>query len=389
MYDAIVIGGGIVGAAVAYHLVQQNAKTLLIDRHDPGRATAAGAGILAPEASDKPSEEWFNFAVKAGAYYTPLIEQLQREQDGETGYARCGRLTVAVSEDELERFTKAKRLIFERQERRGVPTAEDLHPISPAEARELFPALAPVRKAIFFRNGARVDGRLLTEAMRRAAAQQGLTIKKASVEQLVNRQAYLDGLIYHKRAVTGVVVDGETIEAGQVVIAGGAWSQAFGEQLEIEIPVEPQRGQLIHLHLPETDTGQWPVVGAFRGHYIVPWPDGRVVVGATRESDTGFKPHATAAGIHEVLEEALRVAPGLAEAKIEEIRVGLRPFTRDSLPILGPVPNVENIYLATGHGPTGLQLGPYSGKIVADLMTDQGPETDITAFHVSRFMSIV
>jgi D-amino-acid dehydrogenase len=186
-------------------------------------------------------------------------------------------------------------------------------------------------------------------------------------------------------AVIGVEVEGETYAAASVAIAGGAWSARFGDQLGIRIPVEPQRGQIIHLGLPETDTSAWPVITAFRGHYMVAWPDSRVVMGATRETGAGFDPRVTAAGIYEVLSEALRVAPGLGEAELRECRVGLRPRTADGLPVLGPVPGVRNVYLATGHGPTGLQLGPYSGKIVQDLMLGKPTQTDIAAFDVRRF----
>jgi D-amino-acid dehydrogenase len=118
---------------------------------------------------------------------------------------------------------------------------------------------------------------------------------------------------------------------------------------------------------------------------MVPWPDQRVVVGATRETGSGFQSQATASGVHEVLGEALRVAPELAAGGIQDIRVGLRPLTADTMPVLGSVPNTSNIFLATGHGPTGLTLGPYSGKVLAEMMLGQQPASDISAFHVSRF----
>jgi D-amino-acid dehydrogenase len=120
---------------------------------------------------------------------------------------------------------------------------------------------------------------------------------------------------------------------------------------------------------------------------MVPWLDSRVAVGATRETGSGFHPHTTAAGIHEVLGEALRVAPGLARAEIRDIRVGLRPLTVDTMPVLGTVPGERDIFLITGHGPTGLTLGPYSGKVVAEMMLREEPTADIAAFHVSRFTS--
>ncbi len=375
MYDAIVVGGGVVGMSTAYHLVCGGARTILIDRADPGRATDAGAGILSPETNSRDPHTWFNFAVKAVAYYPTLIQQLRAGHRGDTGYAQCGQMLVAVSEDEYESFEDAKRLIFARQARRGLPGADDLYEVSAAEARKRFPALATVYGAIYYRPAARVDGRLLNQALRDAAQHRGLIIKQGAVERL----------IIHNYAVTGVVVNGEAISAGKTVIAGGAWSQAFGGQLGVEIPVAPQRGQIIHLGLPGIDTSTWPMISAFHGHYMVPWPDNRVVVGATRETGSGFQPHATAAGVREVLSEALRVAPGLAAAAIRDIRVGLRPYSADTMPVLGPIPDVRDIYLATGHGPTGLTLGPYSGKIVAELLLGQQPTADISDFSVTRF----
>jgi D-amino-acid dehydrogenase len=110
-----------------------------------------------------------------------------------------------------------------------------------------------------------------------------------------------------------------------------------------------------------------------------------VVVGATRETGAGFAPHTTAAGVREVLDEALRVAPGLAGAEVREIRIGLRPASPDSLPLVGAAPAAHNLYVAAGHGPTGLQLGPYSGKLVADLMLGRTIKTDISALDVTRF----
>jgi D-amino-acid dehydrogenase len=169
------------------------------------------------------------------------------------------------------------------------------------------------------------------------------------------------------------------------VLAAGAWSKDLGRSLGLDIPVEPQRGQIVHLGLPGVDTSAWPIVLAFRGHYMVPWDDSRVVVGATRETGSGFLPHTTAAGVAEVLGEALRVAPGLAGAEIREIRVGLRPASRDGLPIVGPVPAVANLLLAIGHGAVGLQLGPYSGKVLAEMVAHGTAEADIGPFSLARF----
>ena len=374
-FDAVVVGGGLLGAATAYHLVTGGARTLLVDRADVGRATDAGAGILSPETNSRDPAAWYFLAMESVEYYPMLVERLRSEQSGDPGYARCGKLVVAVSDDEVETFVQARRIVFERQRRAGRPRPDALREISPAEARELFPPLATVHGAIYSRDAARVDGRLLNRALRAAAESRGLAVREGSVE----------GLVLEGDAVTGVTVSGQTIGAGVVAIAGGAWSDAFARQLGVAIPVAPQRGQIIHLGLGGTDTSEWPMVNAFHHHYLVPWPDSRVVAGATRESGSGFVPRTTAAGVREVLDEALRVAPGLARAEIREIRVGLRPFTVDTLPVLGPVPDVRGVFLNTGHGPTGLTLGPLCGRIVADQMLGKPVTTDVAAFAITRF----
>ncbi len=376
MYDAIVTGGGLVGAATAYHLVRHGVKVLLVDRGHPGRATDAGAGILSPETNSRDPDAWVQLALRAVEYYPALVAQLKTDDAGETGYARCGLLVVAATEDERQPFAAARAQIFDRRDRTGLPSDEDLCDVSPEDARRMFPPLAAVHGALYYQHAARVDGRLLSQALRLAAERRGLSVMHGSVNRLI-----LD-----RSRVAGVVVDGVAVPTPRVAIAGGAWSQAFSEQLAVPIPVQPQRGQIIHLRKRRVDTTGWPIVSAFRGHYMVPWPDERVAVGATRETGSGFDPRVTAAGMREVLHEALRVAPGLADWEIQEIRVGLRPLARDGLPILGPVPGIEGVYLATGHGATGLQLGPFSGKVTADLMLGRPADVDLTPFSVSRFL---
>jgi D-amino-acid dehydrogenase len=370
-YDAIVIGGGVVGLSTAYHLVRDGARTLLIDRGDRGRATDAGAGILSTATSIDDAGPIERFEARAAQYYPILIEALRAEGAGDTGYGVTGSLTVAVSDDEVAPFERVRTSLL----RWGGLATGGYAEVSPERARALFPPLGRVQGAIHCSRGARVDGRRLAAALRSAAQARGLVLREADVSRLIRSAG----------TIQGVRVGGEEIEAGHVVVAAGAWSDAFSEQLGARIVVEPQRGQIVHLRLPEIDTGAWPIVIAFRGHYMVPWPDGRVVVGATRETGSGFRSQNTIAGIVQVLGEALRVAPGLKDASLQEIRVGLRPASADGLPILGPVRGAANVLLATGHGSVGLQLGPYSGKLIAEFITRGAPSTDIATFNVARF----
>ena len=374
MFDVIVIGGGIVGTATAYHLVRGGAKTLLIDRKDSGRATDAGAGILSAETYSGDSDDWFAFALDAAEYYPVLIAVLQPFADGDLGYGACRKITVAVDDDEVAAFDKTRRCVLARQQAGKGPASDKLHEVMPAIVAETFPSLAPVYGALYFADSARVDGRRLTAAMQRAARDAGLIERLGNVERLLVRN----------NATTGVTLDNEEIQAAAVVVAGGAWSSSFDAQLGVRIPVQPQRGQLVHLRVTGVDTADWPIVEGFRGHYIVPWPGGHVVAGATRETGSGFGVEPTAEALNEVLHEACRVIPVLRDAELLEVRVGLRPLSVDRMPILGRIPKVAGAFLATGHGSTGLQLGPYSGKAVADLILGT-PGADLSPFQIDRF----
>lgn len=376
-FDCIVVGGGILGTSTVYHLVRGGARALLVDRADEGRATAAGAGIASPYTDSGDSEAWANLALAAFDHLAGVVEDLESAGFGPTGYARCGFLAPAISDDELEPFGRARTVIFQRQRERADGVDDDPREMSAAEARELFPPLAIPKGAIYTRRATRLDGRLLNSALLAAASANGLVAVDADVDRLL-----LDG-----GRVTGVACGPTSYQAPAVVIAGGAWSAAFADQLDFPICVTPQRGQIIHLGLPEdVDTSSWPIVSAFRPHYMVPWPDHRVVVGATRETGSGYDAATTAAGIIEVLSEALRVAPGLASAQIREIRVGLRPLSDDGLPLIGPVPGVEGLFLNTGHGPTGLQLGSYCGRLVTEMVQGRSPALEVSPFEPARFV---
>ena len=381
-FDLIVVGGGIVGAAAAYRAGQLGARTLLCDRRDAGRATDAGAGILAPESSTRDGRLWYDFALDAVGYYSALIEDLAADcvpgEELTQAYGPCAKMIVALNDVEAASLAEIERTVYTRQEERRPPPEESVQRISPNEARNAYyPLLADASAVLLQPAARRVDGRLMTAALER-----GLRARRVETSE-VDASALLleDGRVRGVRSSCG---DEYTSEA--VLIAGGAWSTDFGAQLDVEIPVAPQRGQIIHLQLPGQDTGAWSIVMGFSDHYQVPWPGGRVAVGATRETGSGYAAYATVSGVGEVLREALRLAPGLRDAAIDDIRVGLRPYTSDHLPLLGSVPGVNGVFLATGHGPTGLTLGPYSAKLVVEQALGLPPAWDLTPFSVSRFL---
>ncbi len=142
----------------------------------------------------------------------------------------------------------------------------------------------------------------------------------------------------------------------------------MADALGVRIPVQPLKGQIVHLSLPDTDSRAWPIVQPVLGFYLVPWPDGRVSCGGTMEAAAGFDHRATADGLLQLLRECLRTAPGMAQATVAEVRVGLRPASLDGLPVVGRLPGWSNGYAATGHGAEGLLLGPFSARILAEQM---------------------
>jgi D-amino-acid dehydrogenase len=359
-FDVVVVGGGIVGAATALELGRAGARTLLVDRVDAGRATDAGAGILSPETAKRDDAAWVDLVHAAGRHYEELVPGL----DADNGWSRCGILQLATRDTDLP----AWEWVAER--------AAGATEISADEARALVPVLGPVVRALHHPGAARVDGRTLCAALGRAAARSGVELRVGSVDEVRGGTG------------AGVVIDNVLVDTDSVVIAGGAWTRRFGSQLGVQLPVGPLRGQIAHLMVPEHDTARWPIVQQVYGHYMVPWDDRRVAVGATVE-DAGFAADVTAGGVLEITREALRVMPGLAGATLREVRVGLRPASVDDLPILGALPGVRNVYVATGHGANGLLLGPVSGAAVADLVLGRSLtlDLDLTPFSPARFQN--
>lgn len=354
----MVVGGGLVGTSTAYELARRGLTTLLVDRADAGRATDAGAGILSPETAKRDDPEWTGLVRAAGAHYEQLLPRLA----GETGWARCGILQLATRDSDVPPWEWV------------AEHAEGGREIDVDEAREMVPVLGDLRRALYHPAAARVDGRLMCAAVRQAAVDDhGLTVQTASVEE-----------ISASRDTVAVVVDGARIDTDAIVIAGGAWTPALSKQLGVRLPVGPLRGQIMHLDVPDHDTGTWPIVQPVYGHYMVPWEGARVAIGATVE-DAGLAPDVTAGGVQEILREGLRVMPGLASARVREVRVGLRPASVDDLPILGELPGVRRVFVATGHGANGLLLGPVSGAVVADLVSGNDPPVDVAPFAPARF----
>ncbi|MHA6616757.1 NAD(P)/FAD-dependent oxidoreductase [Pseudonocardia sp. DLS-67] len=358
----VVVGSGIAGAAAAHQLARRGVDVVVVDDARPGVATAAGAGIVSPWAAA--DEALFALAGAAARYYPELVAALAEDTDEPTSYAVVGGLVVGRDEGALR---EVHRRVAARAA--GHPAAGEATLLDTAQARALFPPLHPGLRAVHVSGGARVDGRQVRASLLDAARRRGAELRTGTAVLTVD----------------GVRVDDETIGADAVVVAAGAWSGELVAALGAELPVAPQRGQITHLEVAE-DTSRWPVVSPLEsGHYLLAFPGGRVVVGATRETGSGFDHRVTAAGQLEVLEQALAVAPGLRDATLLETRVGFRPATPDGLPLLGPLPGHPRVVLATGFGPTGLTMAPLAGALVADVVLGEAPGIDVRPYDPARF----
>lgn len=363
----VVVGAGIVGASAAWHLAAAGAEVLVVDRGEPGQATAAGAGIVCPWLSGVEDGRWYELARAAALAYPYLLAALADAGGGDVGWAPVGGLAVSADAAAVDRLASLAEARAATE-----PAVGAVRRLAPGEAVRWFPPLRPDLAGVHVEGGWRVDGRRVRDALLSGAVGLGAVRRSGDAAVAVNGG---------RAAVT---VDGEPVGADAVVVAAGAWAAALCRPLGVDVAVAPQRGQLVHLDVPGADTSGWPSVLADGGHYLVAFGPSRVVAGATRETGSGFEVRSTAGGVAEVLTRALDVAPGLAGATLAEVRVGLRPLAADGLPVLGPVPGVDGLVVATGLGAGGLTAGPFAGRLAADLALGRTPPFDVSPYAPDR-----
>lgn len=354
----IVVGSGIVGAVTSYHLAADGAEVLTVDAGFSGQATFAGAGVVFPWPVYRGDESWSDFWWAAAAQYPVLVGKLAGDGESDPGYSCVGAITV--SEEQLD-----PSVMDEARERD--PSVGEVSQLPPGEPAARFPGLRTDLCGLFVGGAARVDGRLLQAALLRAADRYGARHLSGTAN-----------LVTAGGRVTGVEIDGEVHGAHAVVVAAGAWTPLLCSPVGIDVPVEPQRGQIAHLTVSDVDTGGWPMIRSLRDHYLLAFPGGHVVAGATRESGTGFDYRHTAGGVHKILADVLSIAPGLADATLESVRVGFRPLSTTGRPVLGsPMPG---LVVATGLGASGLTLAPLTGLVAAALALGRPAPVDLTPF---------
>lgn len=348
--DALIVGGGIVGLAIALELHQRGVQVTIISRDFSEAAGHAAAGMLAPSAEEIVPGPMLDLCQRSLELYPTWVSKLEKLTGQDTGYWPCGILAPKLSRQSKN---VEQRFWIER---------ESLSAYQPG----LGDAVAG---AYLYAEDAQVDNRALMKALRMAVQDAGIEVLSG-----VN----VEGFVQQRGRVVGVRTSVGEKQAAHYVLAAGAWSGGL-----LPVPVSPRKGQMLSVRAPG---GVRSLRRVLYGEqvYIVPRRDGRIIIGATVE-DVGFTPHNTPAGMATLLDAAIALYPELADYPVEEYWWGFRPSTPDELPILG-ASQCENLTLATGHYRNGILLAPITAQMIAgDIVGER--DSLLSAFSYQRFKS--
>lgn len=354
--EILVIGGGVIGLAIALELRLKGAIVTVLSRDTQQAAARAAAGMLAPRAETLPPGALLDLCLKSRALYTNWIRQIEELSGQPTGYWACGILTP----------------LYQRPAATGAIAGGQW--LEGDALRYAQPGLSPdVVGGWWFPEDGVVDNRALVNALQTAVQAIGVTLQEGIT---------VSALHQHQGRITGVQTNQGIWQADQYVLATGAWAQEL-----LPIPVQPRKGQMLSVRVPSGDAHPLPLQRILYGEeiYIVPRQDGRILLGATVES-VGFTPHNTPAGIQQLLNAAMRLYPDLAHFPIEECWWGFRPATPDELPLLGASP-FANLTLATGHYRNGILLAPVTALLTANHLLQSQPDPFLEAFSWQRFQT--
>ncbi len=358
--DVVIVGGGVIGCAVAYRLAREGVAVTLLERGEiAGEASGAAAGMLTPVAEATGPGPLLRFGLRSRAAFPALVAELIERSGIDPELEPSGSLRVAADAGE-EAQLRERAVRFAGQGLRWL-TSDELRLAEPAAAPHL-------RGALLDPADAHVRPPLMARALAGAAAQQGARVETGTPVTGLRREGGAGG---EGARVVGVETPGGVVHAGPVVLCAGSWCREVAAWLGAAAfaPVAPVRGQLVLLSAPPRARLR-PIVWG-RGAYVVPKRDGSVAVGATEER-VGFDRRVTAAAVASLLHEAAGLVPALADAAFLGAFAGLRPETPDHLPLIGPVPGAPGLALAAGHFRSGVLLAPATAELVADALLGKG-----------------
>lgn len=355
--DILIIGGGVIGLAIAIELKLRGATVTVLSRDFAEAATHAAAGMLAPQAEAIADPALLELGLKSRMLYPNWIKKIEQISGVPTGYWSCGILAPL--------YERLKPGSLE------IPSSSSALWLDQTAVHHAQPGLSSeVIGGFWFPEDAQVDNRALAQALKATAQTLGVDLQERVTVEAIQQQ--------HGQIVSLKTTAGEW-QAEQYVLATGAWSSAL-----LPVPVQPRKGQMLSVRVPAHQINL-PLQRVLFGSevYIVPRRDRRIVIGATSES-VGFTPGNTPAGLQELLAAAIRLYPALQDFPIEECWWGFRPTTPDEAPILG-ASLCQNLTLAVGHHRNGILLAPVTALLIADFLSQRQSTPLLQSFSWERF----
>jgi glycine oxidase len=364
-YDAVIAGGGVIGASIALELAEAGMKVGLYDAREPGReASWASAGMISPAPENAGMIPFMPMSLASVALYPKFIQKVEELTGMDVGYRKDGALDAILDGDAEEELSTIIAL------QHGVGLRAEA--VSAEEARRMEPALTEeIEAAIFRPDEASLDNRVFTHAVLKAAERKGVEIFAGNGAKAIWKEG---------GRCKGLLLENGRAEAKWTVIAAGCFSARI-EGVEPYAPVFPAKGQMIALRCEAVEIRRilW-----LEHTYLVPRNDGRIVAGSTIER-VGFDHEVTAGGMKKILSEAMKLAPALDKARIVERWAGLRPDSPDHLPIIGPT-DIEGLLIATGHFRSGILLTPVTARLIRDWVIKGTVNVDWERVSPMRFL---
>ena len=369
-HDVLIVGGGVIGLSLAWELARRGSRVRVIDRGEPGKeASWAGAGILPPASMSAAFHPYDQLRALASELHPRWAAALTNETAIDTGYRRCGSWHLARTAGEaaaLSAWAAASR--EEGVEVQRVPL-DELPTLEPGLS--LGQGNEPLRAAYLVPDEAQLRNPRHLQALLAACRATGVEVTPG-VEAT--------NVIVESGQVTELHTTAGKITADRYCFTAGAWTGELLTQLGLCVRVAPIRGQMVLFRCQRPPIARIINEGS---RYLVPRDDGRLLAGSTEE-EVGFDKRTTPEALDELRQFACRLVPALKSAEIERTWAGLRPGSLDGLPYMGPLPGLNNAFVAAGHFRSGLYLSPAVAVVISQLLRGERPQIDLGPFGVLR-----
>lgn len=363
--DVIVIGGGVIGCAIAYYASRAGLRvTVLESTKFGGQGSSVAAGLVAPSPQIKEDGPFARLALASLAYLPQLRDELREDTGIDIELDERGTLKLAANDEEAQELVE----LLPTKRQLGL----DLHWLSANEVRQLEPGVTEaVRGAIYSPKEGQIDTSKLLAAYIEGAMRYGAQFARENAAKLLT----------HDAKVTGVEFPRGRIHAEHTIIASGAWASEQGKWLGLEIPIRPQRGQLVTVGKVEPELRH---IIFCQEVYLAPRCNETTTIGASNDY-TDYVQMPTVKGVIGLFSQGVEVVPSIVRATFIGARAGLRAKTPDKLPIIGPVPGWEGVSVAAGHNSNGLLLSAVTGQIVTAQLAAEDTPVDIRHYKPDRF----